>query len=295
MTRARPTDMDGVRQNLKGFATETGVQQGLSYQPAASDIFISPFAKCGTTWMQQIVHGLRTGGAMEFDEITEVVPWLELAHDMGMDVDAPQVAHPRAFKSHLSWDEIPKGGRYIVVLRDPVDAMVSLYKFFDGWQFEAGSITLEDFAAYFLERDPSNSYWHHAQSWWAQRAHADVLLLAFEEMKLDLPAAVRQVAAFMGVSDPKVIELATHQAGFAFMKAHSDQFDDHLLRHARDAACNLPTDGVSTKVNQGQAGQGKHMISDHIRAAFADRWHGTMGQSFGLADYAALRQVLKTP
>jgi len=34
--------------------------------------------KCGTTWMQQIVHGLRTRGSMDFNEITRVVPFLYL-------------------------------------------------------------------------------------------------------------------------------------------------------------------------------------------------------------------------
>src|SRR3954451_2025448 len=83
-------------------------QYGVSYQAQPTDLFISPFAKCGTTWLQQIVHGLRTGGAMDFSEITEVVPWLEMAFDLGLDLDAPQPA-PRAFKSHLTWDDIPKG------------------------------------------------------------------------------------------------------------------------------------------------------------------------------------------
>ena len=293
MTKMRPTDIDGVRQNLKKFATEGGVQRGLSYQPQSTDIFISPYAKCGTTWMQQIVHGLRTGGAMEFDEITEVVPWLELAFDMGMDVSAPQVAHPRAFKSHLSWDQIPKGGRYIVVLRDPVDAMISLHKFFDGWQFEAGTISLEEFSAYFLDREATNNYWHHAQSWWAQHTRADVLLLTFEEMKRDLPTAVKQVANFMDITNTATIDIATRQAGFAYMKTHNTQFDDHLLRQARDEACSLPANGVSTKVNQGKSGHGKRLISDEINAAFAERWHATLGQAFGIEDYSALRQVLK--
>ena len=96
------------------------------------DVFVVTPPKCGTTWMQQIVHGLRTGGSMDFVEVSAVVPWLELAHDMDIDVNADQVARPKAFKSHLRWDEIPKGGRYIVVLRDPVDAMVSLFKFLQG-------------------------------------------------------------------------------------------------------------------------------------------------------------------
>lgn len=59
---------------------------------------------------------------------------------------------------------IPEGGRYIVVLRDPVDAMVSLYRFFDGWVFERGAISLEDFAEYYPDRMGREDYWSHASS-----------------------------------------------------------------------------------------------------------------------------------
>ncbi len=39
--------------------------------------------KCGTTWVQQIVHQLRSRGSMDFEEISIPVPWIEMAHDLG--------------------------------------------------------------------------------------------------------------------------------------------------------------------------------------------------------------------
>ena len=50
-----------------------------SYRPRPSDIVISPYGKCGTTWLQQTFHTLRTGGDMDFDDISRVVPWIETA------------------------------------------------------------------------------------------------------------------------------------------------------------------------------------------------------------------------
>ncbi|MEO1935709.1 MAG: sulfotransferase domain-containing protein [Myxococcales bacterium] len=41
-----------------------------------SDIFLATYPKCGTTLIQQIVHGLRTVGDMDFRDISGVVPWL---------------------------------------------------------------------------------------------------------------------------------------------------------------------------------------------------------------------------
>ncbi|MEQ8988078.1 MAG: sulfotransferase domain-containing protein [Marinovum algicola] len=273
---------------IEGFSTEEGRAIGLAYWPAPTDIFISPYAKCGTTWMQQIVHGLRSGGSMEFDEITEVVPWLELAHDMGADVNAPQVAAPRAFKSHLAWDDIPKGGRYIVVFRDPVDAMISLYRFFEGWWFEAGSISVDAFADYYLQR--GGDYWAHMASWLRQRGREDVLLVTFEEMKRNLPGVVDRVADFMGGYDAATRAIATQQAGFAFMKRHGGQFDDHLVRQTRDAACGIPPGGNATKVASGKTGA---QISDDIRRRFDERWQEMMEHEFGLPTYSALDEALQ--
>ena len=66
----------------------------------------------------QICHGLRTGGSMDFDEISLVIPHIELAHDAGYtDLDKEQVAQPRMYKTHFWYDPTPKGARYIYVAR----------------------------------------------------------------------------------------------------------------------------------------------------------------------------------
>lgn len=294
MAGDRPTSLAGLRAALSRFDTEEGVRRGLDFKPRPSDVFISPYSKCGTTWMQQIVHGLRSGGDMSFSEITEVVPWIEMCHDLGLDPEAQRFG-PRAYKSHLSWHDIPKGGRYIVVFRDPADACLSLYKFFEGWFFETGSIGFEEFAMdFYLGRGDDKGYWAHAASWWGQRDRADVLLLCFEDLKDDLPAAVRKVARFLGMPEAGPdFDIAVRQAGFDFMKTHRAQFDDHLVRARRDAACGLPPGGAASKVSQGVAGAAKPIMSDETRHAFDAAWHRTMRGPFGLANYAALRAALR--
>ena len=49
------------------------------FKQRPDDIIISPFAKSGTTWLQQSLHGIRSRGDMNFSEITDVSPWLEAA------------------------------------------------------------------------------------------------------------------------------------------------------------------------------------------------------------------------
>ena len=107
----RPTSVPEMFERVVHMFTPQAFEHGMALVPRADDVFIAPYPKSGTTWLQQIVHQLRTGGDMDFDEITRVVPWLEAALDMGLDLDAPQRAEPRAFKTHLAWDLVPKGGR----------------------------------------------------------------------------------------------------------------------------------------------------------------------------------------
>ena len=291
----RPTTIAEMRESQKGFATEEGIALGLAYRPQPTEVFITPYPKCGTTWVQQIVHGLLTRGSMDFDEITAVVPWIELAHDMGIEV-APQSppACPRAFKSHLDWEQIPKGGCYINVYRDPRDALLSMYRFMEGWIFETGAISITGYALeFFLQRESEQSYWSHAASWWRQRDRDDVLLLCFEHMKLDLSATVRRIAEFVGVElDDELHELVVEQSSIEFMKRHARQFDDHLIRETRDEPCGLPPGGDSSKVRDGKVGGAKLVLSGDIVEQLEQRWHEQLTSVFGLANYEDLQRRL---
>ena len=199
-TLTRPASLSEYHERLQKMQAPLmaeSTRRGLMYQPQPSDLFITPFAKCGTTWLQQIVHGLRTRGDMDFDDISRVIPWLEMAHRQELDLYAPQRGGFQAFKCHLSWRKIPKGGRYLVSFRDPKDALVSMYAMLDGWHWQAGAISITDYARHFYLRAQGDgwngSYWGHLVSWWDQRYNPNVLLLAYEGMKADLPATVQTI------------------------------------------------------------------------------------------------------
>lgn len=78
-----------------------------------------------------------------------------------------------------------------MVVRDPHDVAISFYKFFSGWFFAPGEISLEAFVREFwLARGvpptemQNPSYFHHLLSWWEHRADANVLWLHFEDLKV---------------------------------------------------------------------------------------------------------------
>lgn len=286
----RPTTIAEIEAIMARFRSAEALHRarGLAVRP--SDVFVATYPKCGTTWVQQIVHQLRSGGSMDFDEISEVVPWLESAWDMGIDPAADQAWHPRAFKSHFSWHEVPKGGRYINVVRDPEDVVVSFYRFFEGWFFEPGSITLDEFGLeFFLGGTRSGRYWEHVTAWFPVRDQDNVLLLAYEEMVAKPREAVGVVADFLGYEDEGLIGIAHQQSTRKFMLEHPTKFDEHLTREARDEYWGLPPGGATTKVRP--AGS-PPVLSDELRKALAAAWAAEVTPLLGLASYAELRERL---
>lgn len=257
-------------------------------------MIISPFFKCGTTWLQQIVHSLRTNGDMDFDDIYEVVPFIDVAHEMGIDLNGEQKAEPRAFKSHFSWDGVPKGCRYIVSFRDPQDAVVSWYHFMDGWIIEPGAIPIDEFVAHFaFDRETGPDYWRHASSWLRQRDNPDVLLLTFESMKDDLPHAVDRIADFIGVEAQEARDIAVRNSSFEFMSANSAPFSELLMRAHAARVAGIPVDSQADKIRRGNVGEGRNELAAATRDRFAEIWRETIASEFGYKNYRALDQSIR--
>ncbi|HAV77837.1 MAG TPA: sulfotransferase [Anaerolineae bacterium] len=290
-TYKRPTSITEMQERMKNFSTTEGWQRGLDYKPAPTDVFIVTPPKCGTTWMQQIVHGLRTRGSMDFDEISRVVPWINMAHDTGIDIHAPQAADPRAFKTHSTLDEVPKGGKYIVILRDPKDALLSHYHFFEDFFFEKGSIDIETFAReHYI---PGRDVHKHVTALWDKRSDERVLPLLFEHMKADLSGTIDKVADFIGIDlDEELKQIVLKQSDIKFMQAHKDQFEDHLIRKARSEAMRLPLDGQLNKVRNGQVGESNDVVPEHIKKELDDVWQTDVAPVTGLKSYEVLKNEL---
>jgi len=266
--------------------------RGKEFKPRPDDVIITPWSKSGTTWLQQIVHGLRSGGHMDFDDISRISPWIEVADALGIDLDADQGWWPRAFKSHYSYGDMPKGARYIVSFREPRSAMISYYRFHEGSLFEPGTVSMAEYLAPYLKRERGKDYWTHMESWWSQRDAANVLLLSFELMLEDLRPTVAKVADFIGISaDPDLVDLVTAQSSREFMLEHGDRFDD-LLHRERAAAVGAPAAYASgLKITDGNFDPARYELTPEILEAMDANWRDTMGASFGLDSYDELVEL----
>lgn len=293
-SRARPTTIEAMGATI-GIMFGYLMERGKPFPVRPDDVIISPFGKCGTTWLQQTFHTLRTRGDTDYDDISRVVPWIETSPGLGIDLELEQKANPRGFKSHLDYEDVPKGGRYIVSFRDPCDAAVSFYKFFEGWFFEPGSIALDDFIEnFYLQRPFGKTYWEHLLSWWGQRDNPNVLLLSFEGMKADPENTIRRVAAFCHIKlDDELLAITLKNSSLDFMKANKNKFDDLLMREMSERICNLPTGSDSAKVREGQVGGNKQLLSEKARAAIEARWQTDISPVLGFADYSEFQQAVE--
>ena len=265
-----------------------------SYRSQPTDIIISPYAKCGTTWLQQLLHTLRTRGDMDFDDISRVVPWIETAKALSLDLDAPQRGRPRLFKSHLPYDLVPKGPRHVVSFRDPKDAILSDYHFMEGWWFEPGSISLAEFIERPLtRRGTGRDYWHHLLTWWGARTSPEVLLLSYERMSADPAKHVRAIAKFAAIDlDDELLRLTLEHSSLAFMLKHKDRFNDRLMRELSEGASGLPKGSDSAKVREGKVGAHRAEMSPEIAARIDAVWTELVTPVTGFADYAAFEAAL---
>lgn len=284
----RPTSLAEIKERTKEMGTDEGRQYGRNFPLEPTDVVITPYGKSGTTWLQQTVHGLRTRGDMDFDDISRVVPWLETSYDLGLDLHAPQRGNFRAFKSHLNWHDVPKGGRYIVSVRNPKDVLVSGFRFAEGWFFEPGSISIEEHARDGMLKPDNRGYWKHLRSWWEVRQQENVLLLSYEAMRKSLDTMVRTVADFVGVTlDDELYEIVMHQSSLPFMLEHKDKYDDKLMREHSERVAGLPRGSDSAKVRVGQVGQYRHELPQELIDELDVIWQEEITPTMGFPNYEA--------
>lgn len=222
-----------------GSCTAESCARATAYQPRPEDVFVVTQMKCGTTWMQHVVYEVLNRGngnlVASGTAMYAVAPWLEGQRSVSVDQAPLHGAErpSRIIKTHLPARLCPRGAeaRYIYAARHPVSCFASCVDFV-ATNVGVMAPSLAAHEEWF--RTPDLMWWgtwtDHVKGWW-DRAQRDpnVLFVYFEEMKRDLPAVVRRVAAFLGVAPLTEAEIANvvHKCGFAYMQEHQDNFEMH--------------------------------------------------------------------
>ncbi len=245
------------------------------FQALESDVLITTAPKAGTTWMQQILYQMRSGGDPDFESIDSVVPWLELPRD-GMSwqqvldyYDA--LPRPRLFKTHCTAEQTPGIGTASIILtvRDPRDCCVSFYhhimNFTDAAREASGLQRPSSFAAHVESWLEFAAWYRNVKSWWPYRNHEKVLMLRFQDLKRDLSKSIDDIAAFLGWElSPMHKASVLEYSSFDWMKAHDDKF-------SRQNRSNTPSFRPGQFIREGKVGSYSELMTPDLEQKIIDR------------------------
>jgi len=189
------------------------------------DIIISVPPKSGTTWTMMILHQLITGGDSNFKDIYIEVPWIEFANNPDINSDLlankinkmPNKNKSRIFKTHSWPNTIPfipikknKIVKYIVVLRNPEEAIVSFKYFmekhtnnwFIKWDIPPPK-KYDNLTLFYRDVIIGKGFWkryfNFVKYWWSKKQEKNVLFMHFSEMKKNHEKSLVKIANFIGV------------------------------------------------------------------------------------------------
>ncbi|XP_066020272.1 amine sulfotransferase isoform X2 [Pocillopora verrucosa] len=204
-----------------------------NFQTKPDDVFIVSYPKSGTTWVQEIVWQIYHDGEISHKVLGDRILYIEKALlPESTHLDIKSMPSPRLFKSHLSYDAIPKSTdeakttcKYIYVARNPKDAAVSSYKFMGSFGTNGMNAPWEFYAKLFIEGKIYNKWSDHVLGWWKHRHDPNVLFLKYEDLQKDLQSNVRMISKFLNKPlSEEVISLITEQCTFKGMMKNVQSF-----------------------------------------------------------------------
>ncbi|HEX5017067.1 MAG TPA: sulfotransferase domain-containing protein [Actinomycetes bacterium] len=219
------------QRRYRGFIADSERWERFAFRP--DDVIITTPAKCGTTWMQNIVGMLLHDTTELGVPISVISPWLDMLIRTDDEVFGILDAQPhrRFIKTHTPLDGLPRvdSVTYIAVVRHPLDVALSdrdhdrnmrmdeterlrvaaagepdadVTRFPD-WPDDEG-----DYLRWFIDSDypPTGSgpnslddYCQHVRTYWEARDADNVHLFHYTDMWNDLDVEMRRVADALDV------------------------------------------------------------------------------------------------
>jgi aryl sulfotransferase len=238
MLRAMPIDLSELRPYRTAVFDNS---RWSDFDPRPDDIFVCTPPKCGTTWTQAIVASLLWPAGDLPAPVQQLSPWIEfelMPHELVSKTLAAQT-HRRFMKSHTPADGIPffADAKYVVVGRDGRDAFMSMCNHAEKFKEEVRAGLNERAAAdgvplmpgwdgdvhgFFRNWLEASFHFEHLASFWQRRDDPRVLLVHFNDLKLDLEGEMRRIASFLDIPVPESQwPLAVERCTFEAMRERS--------------------------------------------------------------------------
>jgi hypothetical protein len=246
------------------FSRYQKISEGLKYRP--SDIIVSTYPKCGTTWIEQVVLLLKVGDPSRLDPVHrnaynketgvgKLWPDAMLFQDRADDgekefqaltwEDFDFAPSPRIIKTHHALplllgtnrqgvSALPNGTKVIVVSRNPYDACVSGFHHFGTHRncpFDAWATLFLSGTIYF------GSYFDWLKGWYAEyKKYPDrILWIEYEQMKKDPLKEIKRVAAFIDNENQEedFLQRVVDWSSLDKMKQQAEEKGGDIMNHLR--------------------------------------------------------------
>tara|TARA_B100000945_G_C20397147_1_gene605430 strand:- start:480 stop:1550 length:1071 start_codon:yes stop_codon:yes gene_type:complete len=301
---------------------QTSLQEKVNYK--SGDIIVSVPAKSGTTWTMNIIHQIRSGGDDSFKDIYAEVPWVEFKeHPDQSDEELierwDQMKDLRAFKTHSFPNSKPGGFinfrkdlKYIVVFRNPEEALVSFKPFLESHSPELFQLwnvddvrkeicNFDNFTEFFekcilkgfpgmpADQIPPGGlvnmfFTSFINSWWPLRNEPNVLMMHFNDMKENHDEVLRKVSEFLNIQPSESEwEQISKYTSFSWMKKNEEKFEMSTLLPfpviqrggmiRKGEKGKAYEDGMTTEISS----KIKYIIDEFVEDDYAKHWIYTGG------------------
>ncbi|XP_034564598.1 sulfotransferase family 2, cytosolic sulfotransferase 2 [Notolabrus celidotus] len=240
------------------------------------DILIATYPKSGTTWMQEIVPLIMSGGdpaSVETLPNWDRVPWLEenRAHILNLE-ERPS---PRMLTTHYSFGMMPPSfsevkPKVIYVTRNPKDVFTSAFHYYDITTFLVKPGLQSEFLRKFLDGEVIfGSWFDHVKSWLNAEDKKNIMYISYEELIMDLKDSVARIAKFLEKSlEAEVVEKIAERCLFKNMK--QNKMSNYSLVPAE-----FMDQAKSEFLRKGIAGDWKNQLTEaeaeHFDAVYKDQ------------------------
>lgn len=223
-----------------------------TYKPRSGDVFIATYPKNGTTWMQQIVYLIQHDAIPpnNFDELYANSVFFE---QMGLKA-VEAIKPPGSIKIHLAAEIAPfsDAAKYIVVVRNPKDSLVSNYNHHVGFdKFYEFKGNFDDFFNLFLAGQVEfGDYFHFVNSWLKKKHLSNVFFITYEQLKKNPTECIRKIAYFLDEKygkrvdeDEKYLQDILHHSSLGEMKRRYQ----NTLEYGTSSGYSLVHEGISNR------------------------------------------------
>ena len=239
---------------LSPFTTTEWLEQvSISFKPRDSDVFVLSFPKSGTHWLCYIIYLLEYKekaskkimgthvAILDMPQIDFEGQLPEIKSDRQLDLTGMKLPKkfiaalpdPRLFFSHMPNLYLPKNptSKYLYIYRNPKDALVSMYNFYQGRIYSTFNGTFTDFFNFAIENNCFNYCEHLLGYFEHNKDEANVHILCYEQLHFEFKTQVEGIARFIGCElTEELFELIAKETGFETMRENECINVKHLMK-----------------------------------------------------------------